>query len=72
MSRKENVCATKKGPSCLEAAGVVNVLLRRRLVLADKVRLGVLAEPVAKLANLLAKADHGLLVHVGLGQKLRK
>lgn len=58
--------------SGLEAASLVDVVLRRGLVLADKVGLAVAAEPNVELANLLPETRDGLLVHVGLRQKLRE
>lgn len=56
----------------LKTAGIINVLLGRRLVLVDKVLFRVTPQPNSKLANLLAQPRHRLLVHVCLGQQLRQ
>lgn len=53
----------------LKGTSLVNVLLRGSFVLADKVVFAVPAKPNSKLAHLLSKAGHGLLVHVRLGKQ---
>ena len=56
----------------LGALGFLLVFWAGNLVLADKVFLTVLAQPVGELGQFLAKAADGLLIHVGLGKQLRK
>lgn len=58
--------------SGLEAASLVDVVLRRGLVLTDKVVLAVASKPNVELANLLPESRNGLLIHVGLRQELRE
>lgn len=56
----------------LEATGLVDVLLRRSLVLADEVVLGMFAKPDGELGELFTKTGHRLLIHVGLGNQFRQ
>lgn len=56
----------------LGALGFILVFWAGNLVLADKVLMSVLAQPVGELGQFLAKAADGLLIHVGLGKQLRQ
>lgn len=56
----------------LEAPSLIDILLRRGLIFADKVVLCVLAEPDGELGEFLTQTRHGLLVHVCLSDELGK
>lgn len=56
----------------LAVADLVNVFLTGRFVICGKVLGGVPAEPVGELGQLLSETVHGLLVHIGLRNELRK
>jgi hypothetical protein len=56
----------------LGALGFILVFGAWNLVLADKVLLGVLTEPVGEFGQFLAKAADRLMVHVRLGKQLRQ
>jgi hypothetical protein len=53
----------------LKASGLVNVLLGGCLVLVDKVRFAVAAQPRGELSDFFSKPGYGLLIHVRLGEK---
>jgi hypothetical protein len=63
--KKNGVCETQ--PSEL---GLLDILLRRGLVLRDKVLGRVPGEPGGELYEFLAQAGDGLVVHVCLGDEL--
>ena len=50
---------------------LLNVLLRRGLVISEEVRIDVAAEPVGQLDDFLAETLDGLVIHVCLGDQAR-
>lgn len=74
MNRPQNPAIPVVWFSCLtlRVARAIDVLLGRSFIFADKVVLGVLAEPDRELGELLAQTRDRLLVHSGLGNELRQ